>query len=183
MVYPCWLPVKINWYVKYMGRTEITGIYWQFQQLKAGFKNELENRYAQKWIKGINDIGRQPILRTYIGFKTNFVRKNILNALTSENINKQYPASGSVLIDWSLKQVCIKSRVYHPMKGCVSIANPEKIDDELQFLFHCDFHSKTRKLFFSQLCEIITDVHTLNDVDKFREILMPTNKDVIVLLF
>ena len=80
-----------------------------FKQLKAGFKNELENCYAQKWIKEIN-----------------FVRKNILNALTSENINEQYPTSGSVLIDWAMKQGGIKSRVYHPIKGCVSTANPEK---------------------------------------------------------
>ena len=57
-----------------------------------------------------------------------------------------------------------------------------KVDDELHFLVHCDFHSKTRKLFFSQLCEIITDFHRLNDVDKFREILMSTNEDVIVSL-
>ena len=97
-----------------------------FKQLKACFKNELENCYAQKWIKEINDLDIHLIRRTYIGFKKNFVRKNILNALTSENINEQYPASGSVLIDWALKQGGIKSRVYHPIKGCVSTANPEK---------------------------------------------------------
>ena len=89
MVYPYWLPVKINWYVKYMGRTEITGIYWQFQQLKAGFKNELENRYAQKWIKGINDIGRQPIRRTYIGFKNKFCQEKYIERL---NIRKYQQA-------------------------------------------------------------------------------------------
>ena len=37
------------------------------KQLTAGFKNELENCYAQKWIKEINDIDRHPIFRILSG--------------------------------------------------------------------------------------------------------------------
>ena len=100
-----------------------------------------------------------------------------MSAFTSENINEQYPASGSVLIDWALKQGGIKSR-YRLCKYCGS----GKLNDELHLLVHCDFHSKTRKQFFSQLCEIITDFDRQNDADKFREILMLTNEDVIMSL-
>ena len=69
-----------------------------FKQLKAGFKNELENCYAQKWIKEINDLDRHPILRTYIGFKNKFCQEKYIERLNIKNINEQYPASGSVLI-------------------------------------------------------------------------------------
>ena len=153
-----------------------------FKQLKAGFKNELENCYAQKWIKEINDIDRHPILRTYIGFKNKFCQEKYIERL---NIRKYQRAISRFRV--SSHRLGIETGRHQkpslpPDKRLCKYCKSGKVDDELHFLVHCDFHSKTRKLFFSQLCEIITDFHRLNDVDKFREILMSTNEDVIVSL-
>ena len=153
-----------------------------FKQMKAGFKNELENCYAQKWVKEINDINRHPILRTYIGFKNNFCQEKYIERL---NIRKYQRAISRFRV--SSHRLGIETGRHQkpslqPDKRLCQYCKSGKVDDELHFLVHCDFHSKTRKLFFSQLCEIITDFHRLNDVDKFREILMSTNEDVIVSL-
>ena len=39
---------------------------------------------------------------------------------------------------------------------------------------------ENKELFFSQVCELITNFEGLNDVDKFIEIWVSTNEDVIV---
>ena len=153
-----------------------------FKQLKAGIKNELENCYAQKWIKEINDIDRHPILRTYIGFKNKFCQEKYIERL---NIRKYQRAISRFRV--SSHRLGIETGRHQkpslpPDKRLCKYCKSGKVDDELHFLVHCDFHSKTRKLFFSQLCEIITDFHRLNDFDKFRGIRMSTNEDVIVSL-
>ena len=153
-----------------------------FKQLKADFKNELDSCYGQKWIKEINDIERHPILRTYIGFKNKFCQEKYIERL---NIRKYQRAISRFRVSSHRRGI---ETEWHqkprlpPDKRLCKYSESGKVDDELHFLIHRDFHSKTRKLFFSQLCEIITDFDRLSDVDKFREILMSTNEDVIVSL-
>ena len=179
MLAPCWN----HWVWKIYGTNRN---YWYLltisRYLKACFKNELENCYAQKWIKEINDLDRHPILRTYIGFKNKFCQEKYIERL---NIRKYQRAISRFRV--SSHRLGIETGRHQkpslpPDKRLCKYCKSGKVDDELHFLVHCDFHSKIRKLFYSQLCEIISDFHRLKDVDKFREILMSTNEDVIVSL-
>ena len=150
------------------------------KQLKAELKNELEIVYANKWITEINDIDRHPILRTYILFKNKFCREKYIECLS---IRKYQRALSRLRV--SSHRLGIETGRHHkprlpPEDRLCKYCKSGKVDDELHFLIYCDFHLKSRKSFFSQLCEIITDFDSLNGVDKFRKILVSTNEDVIV---
>ena len=151
-------------------------------QLKSYFKVELERHYTRKWLQDINDIEQNPILRTYTVFKEKHCLENYIQCLSfkkyQQAISRFRVRSHRLGIELGRHQ---KPRLPVERRLCI-FCNSRKLDDEMHFLIHCEFHTNARKTFFSAVYKNIVDFESLNDKDKFRSILISTNEAVIFAL-
>ena len=151
-------------------------------QLKSYFKVELERHYTRKWLQDINDIEQNPILRTYAVFKEKHCLENYIQCLSfkkyQQAISRFRVSSHRLGIELGRHQ---KPRLPVEQRLCI-FCNSRKLDDEMHFLIHCEFHTNARKTFFSTVYKDIVNFESLNDKDKFRAILISTNEAVIFAL-
>jgi len=151
-------------------------------KMKIDLRDKIENRYVIKWIQEINDTIKHPILRTYIVFKHAFSRERYIESLSIKKyqraISRFRVSSHRLGIETGRHQ----KPYIPPERRVCKFCDSKNVDDELHFLIHCDFHSTARQTFYSHLRHLITNFDTLKDMDKFREILVSTNDDVILAL-
>ena len=119
--------------------------------------------FSQKLMKDINDSIRNPILRTYCKFKSKWRKESYLymsNPLYRTSIARFRTSSHSLLIETGRHcnpPIPANSRI---CKYCKQNA----LDDEKHMLIHCDFLSKERNVFLTDI-SVNRDVFSSQSID------------------
>ena len=79
---------------------------------------------------------------------------------------------GSELGRHHKSRIPVEERIY---KFC----NLGEIDDEYHFLIHYEFHANSRAVLYSRLQQYKVDYNRLEDDDKFKQILVSTDKEAL----
>ena len=124
------------------------------------------NQFKTTWKRNMNDIVRNPLLRTYNWIKTDFIIEPYLNLVK----NYKYRKAISKLRASSHTLEIERGRYTNP-----STPIPERlcstcnvIEDEVHFLTECDIYKETREHLYSEINARFPDFQGLDNHCKFN---------------
>lgn len=151
-------------------------------------KHRIQSQYISRWYAAINDSNKNPILRSYCLFKSEFVFEKYLNCKIPSKykrlITQLRVSSHQLRVETGRHQ-----RPYIPPEKrfcifCKAGISKEAIDDEKHFIMNCEFHNNERLKLLSSIKDadkfLSRDVRN-NDI-LFNYIMCSKDQNIIVAL-
>ena len=140
---------------------------------KKYYKITISNCYKHRWLLEVTNLSRNPILRTYSMFKTEFHFEKCLEDITNYRCRTAMTKLRS-----SSHTLAIERWRYTKPKTDISeqlcpLCNA--VEDEIHFVINYKLYEAERLRFFSKLMTKIRNCNELDDVEKF--ILLMSRED------
>ena len=138
----------------------------------------VSNCYKHSWLLEVTNINRNPILRTYTMFKTEFGSEKYIEAISDCRyriaMTKLRPSSHTLEVE--------RGRYTKPKTNICERLCPvcNVIEDEIHFLANCKLYDAERTHFFGKVTAKIQNLHELNDADKFILLMSSKDKQILV---
>ena len=148
------------------------------QNFKKYCKVTVSNCYKHSWLLEVTNINRNPILRTYTMFKTEFGSERYIEAISKCRhriaITKLRSSSHALEVE--------RGRYTKPNTNICERLCPvcNVIEDEINFLANCKLYAAERTNFFGKVTAQIQNLHELNDADKFILLMSSKDKQILV---
>ena len=143
---------------------------------------KLSSLYIAYWKNQIGDSERNPILRTYKLFKTQFCLESYLLNIQNHCIRKtlaKFRLSSHIL----QIEVGRHSKPKTPVAERTCKCNESAIEDEMHLLLFCSFYSDLRCRFFQNISITgIIDRSNMSDLDFFVAIMSCKDKNIVNIL-
>ena len=133
-------------------------------------------KFNSNWFSELQDIQKNPLLRTYCLFKTKFCREPYLDIITNNKYRAaltQLRTSSHTLEIQRGRQTKPKTAIENRLCVC------GEIEDECHFVINCPLYNEDRKALFSKVSAVNQNFVSLNDKEKF--IFLITLKDDYIL--
>ena len=126
-------------------------------------KITISNCYKHRWLFEVTNLSRNPILRTYSMFKTEFRFEKYLEAIT----DCRYRTAMTKLRSSSHTLEIERGRYTKPKTDISERLCPlcNAVEDEKHFLVNCKLYEAERLRFFSKLMTKIRNFSELDDVE------------------
>jgi len=142
---------------------------------KLKCKFVVNNSFKDKWTDELNNIQKNPILRTYRQFKNefqmepyldlvqNYKYRNALSCLraSSHTLSVEYGRHHDIPLNMRLCSCCLE------------------IEDELHFVTNCKINLNERNSFYEKLVSIEPQFQTKSPIEKFVYLLSSTNPQIL----
>ena len=148
-------------------------------------RNNNEFIYKSMWYNEINDSEKNPMLRLYKQFKTEFKPESYIKSISNRRLQK-------CLSRFRLSSHCLrihKGRQERDKFGRNTPADRRfrlscksgQIDDELHFLFKCSTHNNERENMLSKIQEYlnINQIRSIPEIELLNTILNSTDESVL----
>ena len=140
-------------------------------------KKAIRNRFISSWFTNLHNVQANPILRTYVRFKSDFVIEPYLYLVKKlryrEAISKFRCSSHTLAIE-SDRHTNPRTPVAD--RKCLIC---DVIEDELHFLLNCKINLIERNTFFDKIVQTYEEFTYLNDVEKFNFIMTNCNPQLL----
>ena len=148
------------------------------QNFKKYCKMTVSNCYKHSWLLEVTNINRNPILRTYTMFKTEFGSEKYIEAIS----DCRYRIAMTKLRSSSHTLEVERGRYTKPKTNICERLCPvcNVIEDEIHFLANCKLYDAERTDFFGKIKAKIQNLHELNDADKFILLMSSKDKQILV---
>ena len=148
------------------------------QNFKKYCKMTVSNCYKHSWLLEVTNITRNPILRTYTMFKTEFGSEKYLEAIS----DYRYRIALTKLRSSSHALEVERGRYTKPKINICETLCPvcNVIEDEIHFLANCKLYDTERTHFFGKVTAKIQNLHQLNDADKFIPLMSSKDKQIVL---
>ena len=148
------------------------------QNFKKYCKMTVSNCYKHSWLLEVTNINRNPILRTYTMFKTEFGSEKYIEAIS----DCRYRIAMTKLRSSSHTLEVERGRYTKPKTNICERLCPvcNVIEDEIHFLANCKLYDAERTDFFGKVKAKIQNLHELNDADKFILLMSSKDKQILV---
>ena len=136
-------------------------------------KTAIKSQFIDKWLKDINNINDNPLLRTYRLIKHDFGMEPYLNEVSNfkyrKSISKLRASSHTLAIE-KLRH----SKIRPPFEQRLC-RNCLLVEDEVHFLTKCDKYHEERVKLYNSL-DLNYTSETRNDTELFKHILCSKNR-------
>ena len=140
-------------------------------------KKAIRNRLISSWFTNLHNVQANPILRTYVRFKSDFVIEPYLYLVKKlryrEAISKFRCSSHTLAIE-SGRHTNPRTPVAD--RKCLIC---DVIEDELHFLLNCKINLIERNTFFDKIVQTYEEFTYLNDVEKITFIMTNCNPQLL----
>ena len=142
------------------------------------FKEKLHKQFMSKWESSILDTNVNPILRTYVTFKSMFKLESYLF-----NINDFYLRKCIAKFRMSSHSLKIETGRHNSpkiplhLRTCTKCSTGE-IEDEFHFLIKCPINKTIRNALYNKTSTLYCDFPVKNDYDKFIFLMKSNNISV-----
>ena len=144
-----------------------------------------ESIFKSMWNNEINDTEKNPMLRLYKTFKTEFKPESYIKSISNRRLQKclsQFRLSSHCLRIHKGRQERDKFGKNTPSdkRFCLSCKSGQ-IDNELHFLFNCSTHSDERQNMFSKIQNYVEpyQIRSLPQIDLLNKIINSTDDSVL----
>ena len=141
-------------------------------------KNQINEHFMNNWKTSVADIAMNPILRTYNLFKPDFKFETYLEVVKDGRyrhaLTKFRLSSHTLGIE--------RGRHTNTEVNERLCAYCERIDDERHFILYCDVIDYERQCLFEKVNYHYPDFRDLDDLDKFKYLLMSENPQILTWL-
>ncbi len=151
------------------------------EAMKRNIKKSSGKHFQSTWLENISDIDKQPKLRTYMKFKSEFKFEPYLNL---HNVKLRAAISQFRLSAHHLRiETGRHTRPYTPAEKRLCLKCKEnQIQDEEHHLMLCSAFANERKPLMQCAAQYINDFETLTSEEKFIEIMKSENIELLTAL-
>ena len=149
-----------------------------FKISKKYCKMTVSNCNKHNWLLEVTNINRNPILRTYTMFKTEFGSEKYIEDIS----DCRYRIAMTKLRSSSHTLEVERGRYTKPKTNICERLCPvcNVIEDEIYFLANCKLYDAERTHFLGNVTAKVQNLHELNDADKFILLMSSKDKQILV---